>query len=102
MALSQEEIREIARQSAQEVLEGFHRYAVEYKEPESIEQGLMDSMIEEKTAADWYERRARDVANYHGDSKTIELYLHIADEEKRHYDEFKNRLQQIEKDKSRQ
>jgi rubrerythrin len=95
VALSKEDIEHIARESAQSVLEGLHRYAVDYKEPESVEQGLQDSMIEEKTAADWYRKRAQNVADYHGDTKTIAVYEEIAVDEDEHYEQFKQRLQEI-------
>ena len=95
MPLSREEVEQIAKSSAQTVLEGLHRYAVAYKEPETIEQGLQDSMIEERTAADWYRKRADNASIAPIDSKTFNLYRHIAEEEDRHYDELNARLQQI-------
>ena len=99
MALSREEIEQIAKSTAQSVLEGLHRYTVAYKEPETIEQGLQDSMIEERTAADWYRKRAEH-ATVRGerDQRTSALYEHIADEEDRHYDEFNARLQELSKE----
>jgi len=98
MPLLREEIEQIAKSSAQAVLEGLHRYSVDYKEPETIEQGLQDSMIEERTAADWYRKRAEH-ATVQGerDQRTSALYEHIATEEDRHYDEFKARLQELGK-----
>lgn len=92
MPLSEDEIKEIAKASAQTVLEGLHRYAVAYKEPETIEQGLQDSMVEERTAADWYRNRAQNAADYYADAKTIALYQDIAVDEDEHYDRFKKRL----------
>jgi len=93
MSLSPEEVRQIAQQSAQTVLEGLHRYAKEYKEPETIEQGLRDSMVEESTADDWYSRRAkwaRQLPNPRLD--LADLWEHVAEEERRHYREFSQEL----------
>lgn len=92
MALSREEIIEIARASAQTVLEGLHRYAKEYKEPETVDRGLEDSKIEENTASDWYRKRAKHAAE-HGRLKTAALYETIAGQELHHYDEFNADLQ---------
>ncbi len=96
MALSREEVTQIAKASAQTILEGLHRYTVEYKEPETIEQGLEDSMIEERTAANWYRKRAEHATTYR-DPQTAALYEHIAGEEDQHYDEFQNRFQGLAK-----
>lgn len=97
MGLSREEIADIAKSSAQAVLEGLHRYTVDYKEPETIEQGLQDSMVEERTAANWYRKRADHTAT-HVDSTTYLLYQQIADEEDHHYDELNARLQELHKE----
>lgn len=91
MELSREEIEVIASSTAQNVLENLHRYAVEYKAPATIEQGLRDSMIEEKTAIDWYTKRAEHADNLN-DGNIASLYQHIIREEKHHYDELKKRL----------
>ncbi len=91
MALTREEISQIAKASAQTVLEGLNRYAVDYKEPETIGQGLQDSMVEERTAADWYDRRA-DHARHLGDEQAAKLYEHIAGEESKHWGEFNTRF----------
>jgi len=91
MELSREEIDEIAQASAQRVLEGIHRYAVDYKEPQTIGEGLRESMVEEKTAADWYRRRGMD-ARLKSDTKTADLYEHVAKEEDHHHQEFKERV----------
>lgn len=101
MALSTEEITQIANVSAQRVLEGLHRFAVEYKEPATIEQGLRDSMVEEKTAADWYRRRAAHakfvrVAG-HIEPTVPLLYEHIAKEEDRHYRQLEEALRFVER-----
>ena len=91
MGLSREEIAEIARASAQATLEELHRYTVEYREPTSVEQGLQDSIIEELTAADWYQKRAKH-ADSVGDTITRSLYYDIADEEQDHYKKLSKRL----------
>ena len=86
MEISREEIAEIAKATAQHVLENLHRYTVEYKEPATIEQGLRDSMIEEKTAEDWYKKRAKHARDLK-DEITARKYEHIAGEEHRHWQE---------------
>jgi rubrerythrin len=90
MELSREEVVKIARETAQKVLEGIHRYAVNYKPPENIQEGLSDSMVEERTAADWYRRRGMD-ARLKGDEVIANLYEHVAREEDQHYQEFQER-----------
>ncbi len=100
MELTRDQIADIAKSTAQTVLEGLHQYAVEYKEPETIEQGLQDSMIEERTAANWYDKRAQNAVEYCADDETAKLYLHIAEEEKQHYDELNVRLRQLEEEKT--
>lgn len=99
MELSREQIDEIARESAQKVLEGIHRYAIDYREPQTIVEGLQDSMVEEKTAADWYRRRGMD-ARLKGDIKTAELYEHVAQEEDEHYREFQERVAELKEEKA--
>lgn len=94
MALSREEIAQIAKATAWTVLEGLHRYAVEYKEPETIGQGLQDSMVEESTAIDWYRKRATHAASLK-DTKTSALYYHIADEEADHLTKFNKRFEEL-------
>jgi len=91
MELSREEVIAIAQETAQRVLEGIHRYAVDYKEPQTIKEGLRDSMIEESTAADWYRRRGMD-ARLKDDKETADLYEHVAREEDDHHREFKERV----------
>jgi rubrerythrin len=91
MGLARDEIIEIARECAQQVLEDLHRYTVHYKEPENIADGLRESMVEESTAADWYRRRGMD-ARLKGDPLTAELYEHVAKEEDHHHQEFQERL----------
>jgi len=92
MPLSREEIEDIARATAQTVLEGLHRYALEYEDPETVEQGLQDSMIEERTAADWYRKRSEH-AKGAGAGPVSALYRHIAQEEDNHYEELRSRLE---------
>lgn len=55
---------------------------------------LLDSMQEEKAAAEQYKVRA-DAANG-DDLETKHVYKHVIDEENEHYDEFNKRLYQIE------
>jgi hypothetical protein len=59
MELSSKEIRDIGIATAQHVLEGLHRYTVDYVPPSSVQQALRDSMVEEKTAQDWYAKRIK-------------------------------------------
>jgi rubrerythrin len=98
MELSREQIEQIASSTAQNVLENLHRYAVEYKAPSTIEEGLRDSMIEEKTATDWYMKRAKHARSM-GDEATGGLYNHIAEEEEKHYREFARQLPSLDKGK---
>jgi rubrerythrin len=91
MGLSKEDVEQIARATAQKVLEDLRHYSVKYKDPTTIVDGLMDSMTEESTAAVWYRRRAMD-ARQKSDPTTAELYEHIAQEEDQHHQEFKERL----------
>lgn len=96
MALSNEEIRLLSDQVADEVIQRIHRYPDSYQDPHTIIDGLRESMSEELTAADWYRRRAAD-ADKKGDSKTASLYRKIADdEENEHYADFNQRLAEIE------
>lgn len=97
MALSREEVEQIAKSAAQTVLQGLHRYAVDYKEPGTIEQGLQDSMIEERTAADWYRKRAGN-AEAKDDLLTAALYQTLTYEEDHHYNELNDRLQELSKE----
>ena len=97
MPLSREEITQIAKSTAQTVLEGLHRYAVAYKEPETIEQGLQDSMIEERTAYDWYRKRAEHAEHKLNSFQTADLYRHISEEEDRHYNELEQWLRVIQR-----
>lgn len=93
--LTPQEIQQIAKSTADEVIERIHRYPLEYKEPDNVEDGLRESMSEELTAADWYRRRAAN-ARSKGDETTSQLYEKIAnDEENEHYVWFSDRLKQI-------
>jgi len=94
MAISREEIGRIAEASANELINNLHRYALTYRNPTTIPQGLNQSMGEELTAANWYRQRARHALSL-GDKKTADLYEHIAREEDEHYISFNQRLDQI-------
>ena len=61
---------------------------------ERVEADLYLSMSEEALAARLYRERA-DFAESKGDSKTAELYRHIAGEEDGHYKEFETRLEDV-------
>jgi hypothetical protein len=98
MELSREEVEKIAAATAQSVLENLHQYAVEYKAPATIEQGLRDSMIEEKTAIDWYRKRAKHAHSLKRED-IKDLYEHIAEEEEQHYKEFAQELPYLAKGK---
>jgi rubrerythrin len=91
MGLPREDVEEIARATAQKVLEDLRHYSIKYQDPITIVDGLMDSMTEENRAALWYRRRAMDARQKY-DPTTAELYEHIAQEEDQHHQEFKERL----------
>lgn len=96
MGLTREEVSQIAKDSVQEFLERIGRYPVAYKEPSTIAQGLQDSMIEEKTAAAWYRKRAQHATMQpERDQKTSALYEHLAADEDHHYYELVKRLREI-------
>lgn len=97
MPLSREEITALARFTAQEVLNGLDRYAISYQEPQTVQQGLHESMGEELTASSWYRRRAINARLRQGDEETARLYEHVAEEEDQHYQEFNARLNQLTK-----
>ena len=61
----------------------------------TVEQGLRKSMDEEAMAARVYRERAQ-VASEEGDPTSAQLWLHIADEEDGHYNEFRARLNEIQ------
>jgi rubrerythrin len=91
MELSRDEVVQIAKEAAHQVIESLNRYPVQYEVPRDIEEGLRQSMIEESTAANWYRRRGMDT-RLKGDTVTADLYEHIAREENQHYQQFKERL----------
>jgi rubrerythrin len=94
MVLSREEIEQIAKRTADEVIDKLISYPPKYKEPESVEEGLVNSIGEEHTAEEWYRKRAAHAATQ-GDALTYALYQHIADEEHEHKREFGQRLQEV-------
>jgi rubrerythrin len=94
MALSREEIDQIAKAIAEELTITIRRYSQSYEEPKSVKEGLAQSMGEELTASMWYQLRARK-AQDEGDTKTAELYRHIAEEENQHYNEFSRRRNEL-------
>lgn len=65
-----------------------------YPIPTSVANALESSMKEELLAADWYKRRAEN-ARVRGDNVTAQLWDHIAEEEIGHYNEFKDRLNNL-------
>jgi rubrerythrin len=84
MGLSREEILAIAEMVADKTLN-------QYRPPEDVSVALLQSMLEEKVAADWYRKRAK-FAQEHGRLDLKDLWEHIAVEEDVHYDEFKAAL----------
>lgn len=95
MEITAEQVTQLAKISAQMVVDKLHRYALTYQEPATIEQGLMESMGEELTATDWYRRRAK-MARDLGDEQTALLYEDILnDEENDHYPRLAKRLEEI-------
>ncbi len=94
MALSRDEINDIATKTAQEVINKLNRYTLVYQDPETLEQGLSQSMGEELTAANWYRARAKN-ARENNDNTTAARYEHIASEEDGHYREFGKRLAEM-------
>ncbi len=94
MALTREEIDQIAQKVAEDVSITIRRYSVSYEAPKSVQEGLAQSMGEELTASMWYQLRARD-ARERGDHKTADLYSHIAIEENDHYVQFNRRRDEI-------
>lgn len=57
----------------------------------TVNDGLHKSMDEERYAVQVYKERA-DAARDEGDNVTAQLWEHIAEEERGHYNEFKDRL----------
>jgi rubrerythrin len=94
MVLSREEIEQIAKRTADEVVNKLQTYAPIYEDPATVEEGLASSMQEELIAAEWYEKRATH-ALQEGDDVTYELYQHIAQEERGHREEYGHRLHEL-------
>lgn len=94
MALNREEIDQIAKATAEEITITIRRYTQTYEEPKTVKSGLAQSMGEELTASMWYQLRAAH-AKKNGDSKTADLFYHIADEETRHYIQFSQRREEL-------
>lgn len=93
MEITQQQIIELAKIQAQMVINKLHRYALTYQEPESIDAGLLESMGEELTAGDWYDRRAA-MCRLLGDEETARGYERIrGDEINDHYLWFSQRLE---------
>ncbi len=68
------------------------------REPDSIEDGLTQSMREETAATTNYRIRAEHARLNH-DPDTAEVYDHIITEEIEHYHEFGQRLQQLDNER---
>ena len=94
MSLSREEIDQIAKATAQEVVKTIREDRLTYREPKTVQQGIQESLGEELTASMWYQLRAKH-ARGHVDEETAKLYEHIAAEENQHYEEFSKRLNDI-------
>jgi len=87
MALSKDEIAQIAKEVARQVISDTQVY----RDPVSVSDGIRQTMGEELTASMWYQLRAKN-ASEHGDHKTADLYNHIAREENQHYEQLNKRL----------
>ncbi|MDD5510678.1 MAG: ferritin-like domain-containing protein [Dehalococcoidales bacterium] len=96
MEISQQQIIDLSKQIAQQVVDKLHRAPLTYNTPATISDGLQHSMSEELTASNWYHQRAVHARN-HGDNESARLYEDIAGDEDEHYREFSERLQQIVK-----
>lgn len=94
MDLTEADVRRIADKAAQEVVQRLGVMPQSYRKPETVEQGLQDSMHEETTAAKWYRARAED-ATSRGDQETANLYEFVAKEEDRHLEMFAGRREQV-------
>lgn len=94
MALDRAEIKDVAEAIALEIVRAQHRYALTFRQPKTVAEGIRESMGEELTAANWYRERAQNsIAK--GDPVTADLYEHIAGEEDAHYRDFNDRLGEI-------
>ena len=94
LEVTREQLVNMGKAIAQDVVNKLHRYAITYQPPPSIPAGLHESMGEELTAANWYRQRAED-AREQGDETTASLYEHVALEEEGHYREFSQREESI-------
>jgi rubrerythrin len=95
MVMSMDEVKGIARETAQEVINLLHRYQIAYQEPKTVLEGVQSSMGEELTAADWYRRRAINARLKHGDEETAKVYEYAANDEDEHYVLFSKRADVI-------
>jgi rubrerythrin len=94
MEISREQIIDLAKITAQIVLDKMHRAPLVYQTPASIAEGLQHSMSEELTAANWYRERAKHAISL-GDHATAEVYEDIARDEDDHYRQFNQRLNKV-------
>jgi rubrerythrin len=85
------EIEEIARCTAQEVINKLHVYKQVYQEPATMEEALLESMGEELTASNWYRRRAAFVKDK-GFPQIAAVWEEIAKDEDDHYKTFSQTL----------
>jgi rubrerythrin len=91
MALTREEISEIAGQVADDLVVYINQSRTQFREPKTVEAGLKESMSEELTASMWYQLRARNARGF-DDVETAQLYEELAREENGHYEELSRRL----------
>lgn len=73
-----------------------HMASLLYPNPVSVVNALQQSMDEEQTAVDWYSRRAI-FSRQNGDWSSAELWEHIASEEGTHYNELRQRKEELER-----
>jgi rubrerythrin len=95
MVMTRDEITEVARATAQEVINQLHSYQIAYQDPKTVLEGLQQSMGEELTAGNWYRRRAINARLKHGDEETAKIYEEIAGDEDSHYVLFSKRADVI-------
>ncbi len=91
MGMSKGEVEEIARVTAREVVNNLYVYKQTYQAPLTMEQGLMESMGEELTAANWYRRRA-ELSKAKGFPQFARIWEEIARDEDDHYKQFSQAL----------
>ena len=94
MALTREEVDQIALASADEIFKQLQVAQAIYTKPRSVAHGIRQSMNEELTASMWYRKRAEH-ARSRDDEESAKLYEHIAHEEDTHYWEFSRRLSDL-------